>query len=100
MANEKKAGEDPDGFLLREIRKFRFPWWLCFPEGFRGAGRLWAALQHVGYEELLGKLILIRLHYPLWYGGDDLIRELNLRCCILQARGGGRTIFVDSSDPD
>ena len=71
-----------------------------FRGGFRGAGRLFAALQHVGYEELLGKLIRIRLHYPLWYGGDDLIRELNLRCHIFQARGGGKTIFVDSSDPD
>lgn len=47
--------------------------------GFRGSGMLWAAAQRVGYDGLLGKLIRIRLRYPLWYEGDDLIRELQLK---------------------
>ena len=60
-----------------------------FWKGFRGAGRLYAAAQRVGYDELLGKLIRIRLRYPLWYEGDDLIRELQMKLWIIQNRGGG-----------
>ena len=61
----------------------------AFRVGFRGYGRLYAAAQSVGYYELLGKLIRIRLKYPLWSEGDDLIRELQMKLWIIRNRGGG-----------
>ena len=64
-------------------------------KGFRGSGMLYAAAQRVGYDALLGKLIRIRLRYPLWCEGDDLIRELQLKIQILQSCPG-RVMYVGS----
>jgi len=51
----------------------------AFRVGFRGYGRLYAAAQYVGCDELLGNLIRIRVKYPLWHYGDILIRELQMK---------------------
>ena len=61
----------------------------AFRVGFRGYGRLYAAVQYGRCDELLGKLILIRVKYPLWYEGDELIRELQMKLWIIRNRGGG-----------
>ena len=61
----------------------------AFRVGFRGYGRLYAAVQYGGYYELLGKLIRIRVNYPLWYEGDELIKELQMKLRIIRNRGGG-----------
>jgi hypothetical protein len=50
-----------------------------FRVDFRGSGRLYAASQRFGCYELLGKLIRLRVKYPLWYDGDLLIRDLQMK---------------------
>ena len=59
-----------------------------FRIGFRGYGRLYAGVQYGRCDELLGKLIRIRVKYPLWYEGDELIRELQKKIVkIIRAQG-------------